>query len=177
MPSFSNVKPVLFSLHHTKWMFWIKLSVWCRTTVLYINVRPCRNDALSSSKRLLLSGKTVWKVLNLCSCLCSLLQHPSSHKRQLGFRKIVYWYVHLINLTLKANLLNEVYFCDEYVCLLWIAQVHWKSFCWPADTSKAVSMCSGLRLEICIVDQNIAGWHSLLVFGHTSQVLEKVFLF
>lgn len=58
MPSFSTVKPVLCSLHFTKWMFWIKLSIWCRTTVLYINVRPCRNGALSFIKRLLLTGKT-----------------------------------------------------------------------------------------------------------------------
>lgn len=59
-----------------------------------------------------------WEVLNLGSRLCSLLQHPSSHKRQLGFRKIVYYCVNLIILTLKANLLNEVCFCDGFMCLL-----------------------------------------------------------
>lgn len=58
MPSFSSVIPVLCSLHFTKLMFLIKLSMWCRTTVLYINVRPCRNGALSFSRRLLLTGET-----------------------------------------------------------------------------------------------------------------------
>lgn len=95
---------------------------------------------LHSRQETSVQGKnTIREVLNWCSC------SHSNQERHLDFRKIVHCYVHLVTLTLKANLQNAVYFCDRCMCLLWIAQMHWKSV-WPTDANKTVSVCSCLPL-------------------------------
>lgn len=49
-----------------------------------------------------------------------ITHHPSNHRRQLGFRRIVYCYVHLINLTLKLTCWMKCIFvmCARVCCEL-----------------------------------------------------------
>lgn len=116
---------------------------------------------------------TIGEVLNWCSC------SHSNQWRQLGFRKIVHCHVHLIILPLKPNFQNAVYFCDGCMCLLWIAQLHWKSVCRPTDANKIISMCSCLPLvdlhcepECCrlVLTTNI--WSHLSSLGKSLSVLQ-----
>lgn len=103
---------------------------------------------------------------------------PLQSQKTARFSKIAYYCVNLINLTLKANLLNEVCFCGGFMCLLWIAQVHWKPFYWPGDT-RHLSTWNGLHLvdlycgpEYCRLVFATGIWPHLSSLGRSLSVLK-----